>query len=116
MQPQKKQRASAPVSMAALVDQVVNAPKEAATGPKTPRAPRVASTLSVELTETGTKYAPKEDHKNGISWALLAAYLDEHKTATLAELVALVPGHKDFVAYAVRRGWLAAPQVPQQAA
>jgi len=115
MQPQKKQRTSAPVPMAALVEQAINAPKEAATGPKTPRAPRVASTLSVERTEAGVKYAPKDDHKNGISWALLAAYMDEHKTATLAELVALVPGHKDFVAYAVRRGWLAAPQVPQQA-
>jgi hypothetical protein len=109
MQPQKKQRtnAQAPVPMAALVAQVVTAPKEAKAAP-TPRKPRAPATNVVALTETGKKYSPKDTHKNGISWALIAAHLDKHGSATLGDLVALVPTHKDFVAYAQRRGWLVA--------
>ena len=64
------------------------------------------------VTPAGAKYVGKQTTRSGRSnsatWEALQAAVKANKgSATLSQLRAAAPQHKDFVAYAVRRGWLA---------
>jgi len=67
----------------------------------------LAAVTVVHVTAKGLNYKPKNGLKpNADTWNTISTL--STASATITELLALVPQHADFVRYAVRQGWLAA--------
>lgn len=84
------------------------AAKQAEKAPKASKTPD----LKLVLTAKGAKFSPRgksevSKSKDQITWPKIQALFADHGIHTMAEVLALIPEHKDYVGYALRSGWLA---------
>lgn len=100
---------------------VVDPETKAAKAPKTAKAPKAAKLedkVGLHVTAAGQAYTLKcknstkvEKNTNRDTWYAISGFVQQNsdgEPVTVADLVALVPKHPNFVRYAIRRGWLAA--------